>query len=219
MAKRRGLLGKKVAMTQVYTENGEVVPVTVLEAGPCHVVQIKTKATDGYNAVQLGFGHAKHLNRPQRGHLGDCPPVRFLREIRTDDVDKYQVGQVINVDLFQPGDLVDVIATSKGRGFAGAMKRHGFGGGPITHGQSDRQRSVGSIGSGTTPGRTFKGMRGPGHMGNRRVTTLNLEVVRVDPENNALAVKGSVPGPRNGLVLIRSAAKTSEAKKKRPLQE
>jgi large subunit ribosomal protein L3 len=214
MAKRKGLLGRKVAMTQLFTEGGEAVPVTVLEAGPCHVVQIKTTAVDGYNALQLGFGHAKEVNKPLRGHLGECPPLRYLREIRTDDVDQYQVGQVISVEQFQPGDLVDVIATSKGRGFAGAMKRHGFSGGPITHGQSDRQRAVGSIGSGTTPGRTLRGLRGPGHMGNARVTTLNLEVVRVDPENNVLALKGSVPGARNGLVVIRSAAKTKEAKKK-----
>lgn len=218
MAKRKGLLGKKLGMAQIFTDNGEVVSVTLIEAGPCHVVQIKTAALDGYNAVQLGFGHAKHLSEPERGHLGDCPPLRHLREIRTDDLEKYQVGQVIDVDLFEPGDLVDVIGTSKGRGFQGGMKRHGFHGGPMTHGQSDRQRSPGAISSGTTPGRVYKGLRMAGHMGNRRITSLNLEVVKVDAERHVIAVKGAVPGANNGLVLLRGAKKTSAAKRKRPLQ-
>jgi len=158
MATKRGLLGKKIGMTQLFTRAGEVVRVTVIEAGPCFVTQIKTKATDGYNAIQIGFGQAKRLNRPERGHLRDCPPLRHLREIRTDDVDQYRVGQVIDVGLFKPGGRVDVVGVSKGRGFAGAVKRHGFKGGPRTHGQSDRERAVGSIGSGTTPGWVFKGM-------------------------------------------------------------
>ena len=194
-------------MTRLFTENGEAVPVTVIEAGPCYVTQIKTVDRDGYNAIQIGFGHAKRLSKPALGHLGDCPPVRYLREIRTDDVDRFEVGQVLDVSMFEPGELVDVTGTSKGKGFAGAMKRHGFHGGPKTHGQSDRQRAVGSIGSGTTPGRVWKGMRGPGHMGNCRVTLLNLEVVKVDAERNLVAVKGAVPGPRNGLVLLRNAIK------------
>ncbi|MCD6518652.1 MAG: 50S ribosomal protein L3 [Anaerolineae bacterium] len=210
---RKGLLGRKIGMTRLFDEKGEVVPVTVIEAGPCYVTQIKTVERDGYNAIQIGFGHAKRLNKPERGHLKDLPPLKHLREIRTDDVDQYQVGQVLDVSIFTPGTLVDVTGTSKGRGFAGAVKRHGFGGGPKTHGQSDRHRAVGSIGSGTTPGRVFKGLRAPGHMGNRRVTVLNLEVVRVDPERNLLLVRGAVPGPRNGLLLIRDAVKGSARKK------
>jgi large subunit ribosomal protein L3 len=218
MSKRKGLLGIKLGMAQVFTDKGEVVPVTLIEAGPCHVVQVKTLAVDGYNAVQLGFGHAKRLNQPDRGHLHDCPPLRHLREIRTDDIEQYKVGQVIDVDLFQPGDMVDVVGVSKGKSFAGAMKRHHFHGGPATHGQSDRQRSVGAISSGTTPGRVFKGLRGPGHMGDRRVTTLSMEVVQVDTDRHVIAVKGSVPGATSGYVMVRGAVKTSVAKRKRPLQ-
>jgi large subunit ribosomal protein L3 len=210
---RKGLLGKKIGMTRLFTESGEVAPVTLIEAGPCHVTQIKTVDTDGYNAIQIGYGQAKRLNKPARGHLGDAPPLRHLREIRTDDVEQYQVGQVINVDLFEPGDRVDVVGTSKGKGFAGGVKRHGFRGGPKTHGQSDRQRAVGSIGSGTTPGRVFKGMKGPGHMGHRRVTTMNLEVVKVDVARNLIAVRGAVPGWRTGLVLIRDAVKAGPIRK------
>ncbi|MBC7235304.1 MAG: 50S ribosomal protein L3 [Chloroflexi bacterium] len=194
-------------MTQLFIQSGEVVPVTVIQAGPCYVTQIKTEATDGYNAIQIGFEHAKRLNKPERGHLKECPPLRYLREIRTDDVDRYELGQMLDVSQFQPGDLVDVTGTSKGRGFAGGVKRYGFKGGPKTHGQSDRWRAVGAISSGTTPGRVWKGHRGPGHMGHERVTTLNLRVVHVDAERNLLAVKGAVPGAKNGLVLIRDAAK------------
>ena len=218
MSTRKGLLGRKIAMTQIFSETGEVIPVTVIEAGPCYVTQIKTKAVDGYNAIQIGFGHAKRLNRPQQGHLKDLPPLRHLREIRTDDVDQYELGQVVDVSIFDPGELVDVAAISKGKGFAGAMKRHGFRGGPITHGQSDRQRSVGSIGSGTTPGRVFKGMRGTGHMGHRRVSVLNQLVAKVDPDRNLLAIRGTVPGPRNGLVLVRGAVKTSLSRKRNALE-
>ena len=218
MAKRKGLLGKKLGMAQIFTENGEVVPVTLIEAGPCHVVQIKTAAVDSYNALQLGFGHAKHVNSPERGHLGDCPPLNHLREIRTDDLEQYQVGQVIDVDLFSPGDLIDVIGTSKGRGFQGGMKRHGFHGGPMTHGQSDRQRSPGAISSGTTPGRVYKGQRMAGHMGNTRVTSLNMEVVLVDADKHVIALKGSVPGAINGLVMLRGSVKTRVSKRQRPLR-
>ncbi|MGI5917845.1 MAG: 50S ribosomal protein L3 [Anaerolineae bacterium] len=218
MATRNGLLGKKLGMTRIFTERGEIVPVTVIEAGPCYVTQIKTVDRDGYNAIQIGFGHAKRLNKPEAGHLKNLPPLRHLREIRTDDVDQYQVGQMIDVSLFKPGDLIDVVGISKGKGFAGAMKRHNFGGGPVTHGQSDRQRAVGSLGAGTTPGRIFKGKRGPGRMGNQRVTILNLEVVHVDAERNVIAVRGAVPGAKNGLIFVRSAVKTAEARKKRALQ-
>ena len=207
MATRKALLGKKVGMTRVFTETGEIVPVTVIQAGPCYVAQIKTVEKDGYSAIQIGYGQTKRLNRPERGHLGDLPSVRHLREVLTDDVDQYKKGETIDVSIFQPGQRVDIIGTSKGRGFAGAVKRHGFKGGPKTHGQSDRHRAVGAIGSGTTPGHVIKGMRGPGHMGNRRVTVLNLEVVQVDAERNLIALRGAVPGARNGLLLIRSAVK------------
>ncbi len=209
MKTRKGLLGKKVGMTRIFTENGETVPITVIEAGPCYVTQIKTVEKDGYAAIQIGFGHTKRLNRPERGHLRDLPPLRYLREIRTDDVSQYKVGQVLDVTVFKPGDKVDVTGISKGKGFAGAMKRHNFRGGPKTHGQSDRARAVGSIGSGSTPGRVWKGLRGPGHMGNKRVTVLNLTVERIDPERGLIAVRGAVPGHNGGLVLIRSAVKSS----------
>ncbi len=217
MATRQGLLGRKVGMTQLIAESGEVVPVTVIEAGPCYVTQIKTQAKDGYNAIQIGFGAAKRLNKPELGHLRDLPRLRNLREIRTDDVDQYSVGQVVDVSQFDAGDLVDVTGTSKGKGFAGAMKRHGFGGGPIAHGQSDRQRAVGSLGAGSTPGRIPKGKRLPGHMGHERVTVLNLRVEKVDPERNLLVVRGAVPGPNGGLIYIRSAAKTRVTRKRRGL--
>lgn len=214
MAKRQAILGRKVGMTQLFTETGEVVPVTVIEAGPCYVTQIKTARSDGYNAIQIGFDSARRLNKPERGHLKDLPPLRTLREVRTDDVDQYQVGQTVTVSLFAVGDLVDVIGTSKGRGFAGVVKRHHFKGGPATHGQSDRQRAVGSIGATSTPGRVLKGMRAPGHMGDERVTTHNLTVELVDPDRNLLAVRGAVPGTKGGLLTIKKATKTSEARKK-----
>ena len=210
MAEKKGILGRKVGMTRLYLDSGEIVPVTIVQAGPCYVTQVKTTERDGYAAVQLGFEHSKRLNQPERGHLKDLPPLRNLRELRVDDIGTYSVGQVIDASVFAEGDRVDVIGTSKGKGFAGGMKRHNFKGGPITHGQSDRQRATGSVGSGSTPGRTFKGMRGPGHMGNRRVTTLNLSVVRVDAERNLLAIRGAVPGPNNGLVLVRSAVKSAK---------
>ncbi|MEN6478865.1 MAG: 50S ribosomal protein L3 [Anaerolineales bacterium] len=209
MAKKKTLIGRKIGMTRIFDEQGAVIPVTVIEAGPCRVTQIKTESKDGYNAVQIGFEHAKKLNKPERGHLGNLPPVRHLREFRTDELSEYQVGQVLTAgDLFASGDKVDVRGTSKGKGFAGGVKRHGFRGGPKTHGQSDRHRAVGSIGSTTTPGRVWKGLRAPGHMGNRQVTTLNLEVVKVDAERHLIAVKGAVPGPDGGLVVIRNAVKS-----------
>ena len=219
------MLGKKVGMAQLFDEQGNVVPVTVIEAGPCYVTQVKTRETDGYDAIQMGFDLIKEnrLKRPQSGHLGllktsdkhpvrrefptEVPPLRFLREFRAKEVGEFELGAKITVEQFQKGDRVDVVGKTKGRGFAGVMKRHGFGGGPITHGQSDRQRSPGSIGATSTPGRVFKGMRMPGRMGNHRVTSQNLEVVRVDAEHNLLAVKGSVPGPKGGLVLIKEARK------------
>jgi large subunit ribosomal protein L3 len=221
----KGILGKKVGMTQIFDEQGNVVPVTVIEAGPCYVTQIKTRENDGYDAVQLGFEEIKEnrIKRPEAGHLGllksndkhpvrrqfpnEVPPLRHLREFRVKDVQPFELGAMVAVTEFEAGDRVDVVGNAKGRGFAGVMKRHGFGGGPITHGQSDRQRSPGSIGATSTPGRVFKGMRMPGRMGNHRVTSQNLEVVRVDAEHNLLAVKGSVPGPKGGLVLVKEARK------------
>jgi large subunit ribosomal protein L3 len=204
----KGILGKKVGMTQVFDDTGEVSPVTIIEAGPCYVTQIKTKEKDGYQAIQLGFEESKRLNKPEREHLPKgVPALRHLREIRLDDVSAYELGQQIDAGTFSVGELVDVTGRSKGKGFAGAMKRHGFGGGPATHGQSDRARAPGSIGSTSTPGRVFKGLRMAGHMGNRRSTAQNLKVLLVDPERNLLAVKGAVPGSKGGLVIIKSAIK------------
>lgn len=204
----KGILGKKAGMTQIFDDTGEVTPVTVIEAGPCYVTQIKTKTKDGYEAVQLGFGEAKRLNRPQRGHLPKgVPDLRYLGEVKVDDISAYEIGQKIDAGVFSVGDLVDVTGISKGKGFAGAMKRHGFSGGPATHGQSDRARAPGSIGATSTPGRVFKGKRMPGHMGSQRTTVQNLKVAMVDPERNLLAVKGAVPGAKGGLVTIKSAVK------------
>jgi large subunit ribosomal protein L3 len=215
----RGILGKKVGMTQVFKENGEVVPVTVIEAGPCYVVQLRTPERDGYRAMQLGFEEikAKRLTKGQRGHLEkvNLPYLRHLREFRLRENESYEPGQEVKADVFQPGERVDVIGTSKGRGFAGVVKRYGFAGGPHTHGQSDRERAPGSIGACASPGRVWKGMRMPGHMGARRVTSQNLEVVLVDSDRNLLAVKGSVPGAKGGLVMIREARKQKVTKERR----
>jgi large subunit ribosomal protein L3 len=199
----QGFLGKKIGMTQVFRDDGRVIPVTVVEAGPCIVTQIKTQEKDGYEAVQLGFGEVKRLNKPRAGHLQNRWNCRYLREVQADDVSEFQVGQTIGVDIFEPGEVLDVIGKSKGRGFAGTMKRHGFGGGPRTHGQSDRSRAPGSIGGGTTPGKVFKGLRMAGHMGNRRITVKGLEVVSIDLDRNLLLLKGGVPGAANGLLWIR----------------
>lgn len=199
----QGFLGKKVGMTQVFEEDGRVVPVTVIQAGPCIVTQVKTREKDGYEAVQLGFGETKQLNKPESGHLKGKGNCRYLREVQADDASEFEVGQRIGVDIFEPGEVLDVIGRSRGRGFAGTMKRHGFGGGPRTHGQSDRARAPGSIGGGTTPGKVFKGLKMAGHMGNRRITAKGLKVVRVDPDRNLLLVKGGVPGAPNGLLQIR----------------
>ncbi len=210
----KGILGKKVGMTQVFSERGEVIPVTVIEAGPCFVAQIKTVERDGYTAVQLGFEDVKprRLTQPQLKHLqkSNLPPLRHLRELRVpaEELTNFEEGQRVTVDIFKEGELVDVTGTSRGKGFAGVVKRHGFRGGPKTHGQSDRHRAPGSIGACTTPGRVFKGMRMAGRMGGERVTAQSLEVVMVDPERNLLAVRGAVPGAKNGLVMVRQARKT-----------
>ncbi len=207
----RGILGKKVGMTQLFDESGAVVPVTVIEAGPCTVTQVKTVETDGYNAVQIGFDETpeRKLTKGQRGHLekASAPMLRRLRELRFNDTPEHSPGDVVKADVFAEGEYVDVAGVSKGKGFAGVVKRHGFAGGPKTHGQSDRHRATGSRGAGTTPGRTFPGAKAPGQMGNKRVKTQNLKVALVDPERNLLAIKGSVPGPKGGLVLVTEAVK------------
>nr|WP_228845473.1 50S ribosomal protein L3 [Phototrophicus methaneseepsis] len=207
----KGMIGRKVGMTQVFDEQGNVIPVTVIEAGPCYVTQIRDAERDGYAAIQLGFEETKpqRLTKGQIGHLqkNNLPALRILREfrVRNGDATELAEGVEIKVDVFSEGDVVDVIGTSKGRGFAGTIKRHGFARGPKTHGQSDRMRSPGSIGMCAAPGRTLKGQRMAGRMGNDRVTVQNLKVVRIDSEKNLLAVRGSVPGARGGIVIIKSA--------------
>jgi len=207
----KGILGKKLGMTQIFDDNGEVVPVTIIEAGPCYVTQKKTEEKDGYNAVQLGFGEVREnsLKKPIAGHLQktNAPAIKYMREFRVSEPADYEEGQTIDVSIFTVGDKVDVTGTSKGKGFAGVVKRHGFKGGPKTHGQSDRWRAPGSVGAGSTPGRVLKGTRMAGRMGNERVTVLNLKVALVDPEKNLLGIKGAVPGAKNGLVIIREAVK------------
>lgn len=208
----KGMIGRKVGMTQVFDETGNVVPVTVIEAGPCYVTQILRDDRDGYAAVQLGFEETKpkRLTKGQMGHLQkhNLPALKVLREFRLTDTEDLEEGAQINVDVFEKGEKVDVIGTSKGRGFAGTIKRHGFQRGPKTHGQSDRERAPGSVGMCATPGRTLKGKKMSGRMGNDRVTMQNLEVVVVDAEKNLLAVKGSIPGTRGGIVMIRAAVKS-----------
>jgi large subunit ribosomal protein L3 len=200
-----GILGKKIGMTQLYRENREIA-VTAVEAGPCCVIQVKTVDKDNYNALQLGFGETKRINKPEKGHLKNNGQFKYLRELRLDDVNEFQVGQKIDVGIFKAGDIVKIEGTSKGKGFAGGVKRYHFRGGPKTHGQSDRHRAPGSIGSTTTPGRVFKGLRMAGHMGARKVTTRNLEVVDVDAAKNILLLKGAVPGARGGLLIIEKAS-------------
>lgn len=207
----KGLIGRKIGMTQIFDESGRAIPVTLLEAGPCFVSQIKNAETDGYSAVQLAFGEVKpkRLSKAELGHLktNNLPPVRVLREFRTKKIEDVNPGDELKASVFAAGEFVDVIGTSKGKGFAGAMKRHGFHGGPATHGQSDRQRSPGSSGSGTTPGRVYKGKRRPGHMGDVQVTSSHIRVAMVDPERNLIAVQGSVPGAKGGTVVIKEARK------------
>ena len=207
----KGILGRKVGMTQLFDDSGAVVPVTVIEAGPCYVTQVKAEDTDGYNAIQIGFDETpeRKLTKGQLGHLkkSNTPTLRALREVRLERSAEHAPGDIIKADLFAEGELVDVTGTSKGKGFAGGVKRHGFAGGPKTHGQSDRHRAPGARGAGSTPGHTFPGSKGPGQMGNKRVTVQNLKVALVDPERNLIAVQGAVPGPRQGLVFVRTAAK------------
>ncbi len=202
-----GIVGKKLGMSQIFTENGRAEPVTAVEAGPCAVVQVKTKDSDGYNAVQLGFGEAKRLKSPEKGHLKGNGNFRHLREFRVDDIESVQVGDLVDVSQFEVGDFVDITGVSKGKGFAGVVKRYHFAGGPKTHGQSDRHRAPGSVGAGTTPGRVFKGTKMAGRMGGERVTARHLLVCRADVECNLLFVKGAVPGVDNGLLLIKKSGK------------
>ena len=201
----KGIIGRKLGMTQIFRDDGIAEAVTAIEAGPCTVTQVKTKDSEGYGAAQLGFGEVKRLNSPQRGHLKGLGTFRHLREFRVDDTKAIEVGQKVDVGLFKVGDLVDVTGVSKGKGFAGVIKRHHFSGGPKTHGQSDRHRAPGSVGAGTSPGRVFKGLRMAGHMGSERVTTRHLEVCQADTERNLLLVRGAVPGARDGLLLIRKS--------------
>jgi len=201
------VMGRKLGMTQIFRDNGKAEAVTVVEAGPCVVIQVKTEAREGYNAAQLGFGKAKKLKSPQRGHLKELGEFKYLREFRLDDTEGINVGDSVDVRLFQAGDLVDVTGVSKGKGFAGTVKRYGFAGGPKTHGQSDRHRAPGSIGAGTSPGRVLKGTRMPGHMGNERITVRKLKVLKTDPEHNLLLVRGAIPGAKNGLLLIGKSGK------------
>jgi large subunit ribosomal protein L3 len=206
----KGLIGKKIGMTQIFDETGAAIPVTIIEAGPCFVTQIRTTGIDGYSAVQLGYGEIKpkRLTQGELGHLkrNNLSPLRYLREFRSKEPG-VEAGAKVDVSIFAVGEHVDVVGTSKGKGFAGGVKRYHFAGGPKTHGQSDRHRAPGSRSSGTTPGRVYKGSRGPGHMGDDRVTAQNLKVELVDAERNLLGVRGSIPGARNGMVVINEARK------------
>src|SRR5512133_1200192 len=206
----KGLIGKKIGMTQIFDEAGVAIPVTIIEAGPCYVTQVRTLKKEGYSAVQLGFQEIKpkRITQGELGHLkrNSLPPLKFLREFRVKNPE-VEEGQQVGVNLFALGDHVDVIGTSKGKGFQGGVKRYHFKGGPKTHGQSDRLRAPGSRGSGTTPGRVYKNSRGAGHMGSDRVTVQALKVVLVDAERNLLGVHGAVPGGKGGLVVIKEARK------------
>ena len=202
-----GIIGKKIGMTQLFQESGEAVAITVIQAGPSVVTQVKSRVKDDHNAVQLGFVVSElkqsQLNSPEKGHLQGIDRVRHLREFRTDDIDSVKRGDKVDIGFLKLGDLVNVTGFSKGRGFAGVVKRYHFAGGPKSHGQTDRHRAPGSIGATTFPGRVFKGKRMAGHMGNRKVTARNLKVIQADPEHNLLLVKGAVPGANGELLIIK----------------
>lgn len=204
-----GIIGKKIGMTQVFTEDGKTRAVTAIEAGPCTVTQVKTVENDGYQAVQLGYEQAKKLNAPEKGHLKNLGLFKYLRELRVVNIEGVNPGDKVDVSIFKPGDRVDVTGISRGKGFAGVVKRHHFRGGPKTHGQSDRQRAPGAIGSTTSPGRVWKNLKMAGHMGNVRVTVRNLEVYSADVNKNLLLVKGAIPGGENSLVIIRKSSRGS----------
>lgn len=207
---KKGLIGKKIGMTQIFNEEGKVIPVTVIEAGPCVVSQVKTEETDGYNSIQLGFGAIKEskVNKPERGHFtkANIAPARYLREIRVDSIEDVKVGDELKADIFMAGDKIDIQGTSKGKGFQGVIKRHGQHRGPMGHG-SMYHRRPGSMGSTSTPGRVFKGKKLPGHMGAETVTIQNLEVIKVDLDKNIILVKGSVPGAKGSILKIKSSIK------------
>ena len=208
---QKGLIGKKIGMTQFFDEKGNVIPVTVLEVGPCAVVQKKTEEKDGYNALQLGFGDMKvaRVNKPMKGHFAkaDVAPKKVLKEFRLDDADAHNVGEIIKADVFAAGEKVDVCGTGKGKGYAGAIKRWNFGRLKETHGSGPVARHQGSMGACSDPSRVFKGKKMPGHLGSERVTVQNLDVVKVDAENNLIAVKGAIPGAKGGIVVITDAVK------------
>ena len=207
---KKGLIGKKIGMTQIFNEEGKVIPVTVIEAGPCVVSQVKTEETDGYNSIQLGFGAIKEskVNKPERGHFtkANIAPARYLREFRVDSIEDVKVGDELKADIFMVGDKIDIQGTSKGKGFQGVIKRHGQHRGPMGHG-SMYHRRPGSMGSTSTPGRVFKGKKLPGHMGAETVTIQNLEVIKVDLDKNIILVKGSVPGAKGSILKIKSSVK------------
>ncbi len=210
---KKGIIGRKIGMTQIFDEKGNVIPVTVIEAGPCVVAQVKTVETDGYNAIQLGFGEVKdkHINKPEAGHFAKAKLAnkKHLREFRLEDISNYKVGDEVKLDIFEAGERIDVQGTSKGKGFQGVIKRHGQHRGPMGHG-SMYHRRPGSMGSTSTPGRVFKGKKLPGHMGKVTVTIQNLDVVRVDTDKNVLLVKGSVPGPKGAILKVKSTVKASK---------
>jgi large subunit ribosomal protein L3 len=204
----KGILGEKLGMTQMFTDDGRALPVTVIKAGPCRVVQVRTLDRDGYTAVQLSYGTGRRTSKPRAGHFrkADVEPARYLVELRTDE--PFETGQELKADMFKPGDRADVVGVSKGKGFAGVMKRHGFGGLPASHGTERKHRSPGAIGACATPSRVFRGTKMAGQMGNQRVTVLNLEVVEADAERGLLLLRGAVPGPIGGLVMVRSTVKS-----------
>ncbi len=210
----KSILGRKIGMTQIFQENGKVVPVTVIEAGPMVVIQKKTVETDGYNAIQVGFAKVEEkklrkINKPKAGHFekGNVAVHKFIREFRVENVEEFEIGQEIKADVFAEGDLIDITGTSKGKGTAGVIKRHGFSRGRETHG-SKFHRAPGGMSAATYPGRVFKGHRMAGRMGNEKVTVQNLEIVRVDVERNLILIKGAVPGPKKGIVSIKETVKT-----------
>ncbi len=209
----KGIIGRKIGMTQIFTEKGDVVPVTVVEAGPIYVSQIKTVETDGYNAIQVSYEKKKqnHINKPEKGHFDKAglDVMKHVQEFRLEDVSEYTVGQEIKADLFETGELVDVIGTSKGKGHAGTIKRWNNHRGPMSHGSKHRRRP-GSIGNASYPGRVIKGMKMSGHLGHARTTIQNLEVVSVDAERNLLLIKGAIPGPKKGIVTVRSSVKMTK---------
>lgn len=215
----KGVLGTKLGMTQVFSAEGKIVPVTVVKAGPCFVTAVRSAPVDGYSAVQLGYGelNPRKLNKPRRGHLekAGVNPVRYLVELRTDDATEYTLGQRLEAEVFEAGELIDVTGTSKGKGFAGVMKRHGFKGLSASHGTQRKHRSPGSIGGCAFPGHVFKGLKMAGRMGGERTTAANLTLHGVDTERGLLLIKGAVPGPAGGLVLVRTAAKTPAGARKR----